>query len=102
MNEVKLKPCPFCGGEAVLYGQEIRDFANVEWAKESRNEYWVRTQCKILCIYGITAGRAFKLCDGIHFRTPEAAIKAWNRRTAANPSEIAANTPKSSENNSGE
>lgn len=79
MDKPKLKPCPFCGGEAVLYGQEIRDYVNGEWAKLSRKEYWVKTHCDIICVYGMTAGKAFGIYNGIHYRTPEAAAEAWNR-----------------------
>ena len=79
-NKIELKPCPFCGGKAVLYGQEIRDFVNGVWAKNSRKEYWVRAHCDITCIYAMTAGRSLQICDGIRFRTPEAAAEAWNCR----------------------
>lgn len=79
-NQIDLKPCPFCGGKAVLYGQEVRDYANGEWAKLSRKEYWVKTNCDINCIYAMTSGRAFRISDGIHYITPEAAAEAWNRR----------------------
>ena len=80
MDKPELKPCPFCGGKAVLYGQEIRDCVNGERAKLLRKEYWVKTHCDITCIYAMTAGRAFGIYDGIHYRTPEAAAEAWNRR----------------------
>lgn len=83
-NQIELKPCPFCGGKAVLYGQEIRDCVNGERAKLLRKEYWVKTHCDITCIYAMTAGRAFGIYDGIHYRTPEAAAEAWNRRTELN------------------
>lgn len=59
-NQIELKPCPFCGGKAVLYGQEIRDCVNGERAK-LRKEYWVKTHCDITCIYAMTAGTSLTL-----------------------------------------
>lgn len=57
-NEIKLKPCPFCGGEATLY---VGNFDVVRCV----------TPCKIVCLCGVSTG----VC-----RTKEEAIEAWNRR----------------------
>ena len=35
----KLKPCPFCGGEAYICGEEITDYCKGVWAPASRKEY---------------------------------------------------------------
>ena len=80
-NKIELKPCPFCGGNAYICGQEVRDYFNGDWAKQSRNAYWVRTRCKINCIYGNTSAKAFGIVGGIRYKTPEAAAEAWNTRT---------------------
>ncbi len=56
MADVKLKPCPFCGGEA-----EIID-----------NEYFVDVSCKDHHCRG--------WADSLSYKSKEQAIKAWNRR----------------------
>lgn len=53
MSEIKLKPCPFCGGKA----ESFQDYMG-----------WFVVQCK--CGIGT-----------LHYSTLEAAVKAWNRRT---------------------
>ncbi len=56
MSEIKLKPCPFCGGEARYF-----PFWN-----ENPADYWVR--CKICG------------CETACYDTQEDAAVAWNRR----------------------
>lgn len=51
----KLKPCPFCGGEAELYGEEM--------------DYGVRCKDEDNCEGKVD-----------HFATERLAVKAWNRR----------------------
>ena len=62
MSEPKLKPCPFCGGEANLF--KVVDVKSPKFVT-----YQVHHYCKLF-----TA----------HLRTPrdtrEGVIKAWNRR----------------------
>ena len=81
MDEIFLENCPFCGGEAFICGEEVTDFVRGEWAPESRKEFWVQTHCWPTCIYGNTHARAFGVIGGIKYRTPEAAVEAWNRRS---------------------
>lgn len=64
MNENKLKPCPFCGGEAsVEVGEEVHSF-------ESMYPYKLfMAECRI-------CGASTML-----FETEEKARDAWNERT---------------------
>ena len=62
INRHKLKPCPFCGGEAVV---DMDD----DW-------YW---EWKAYCpVCG---------CDLGYFKTKEEAIEAWNRRESQPPAD---------------
>ena len=60
-EEIKLKPCPFCGGKAELLKDEL-----------GRTSDWWYAACSNLdCgIYAQTADRP----------TPQEAAKLWNRR----------------------
>lgn len=80
MANMLLKPCPFCGGMAYLYGEEIRDYVNGSWAEKSRKEYWVSPNCWPSCDLGNTHARAFGVFDGIRYTSPKAAAEAWNKR----------------------
>lgn len=53
--EIKLKPCPFCGGEAYVVGIDDNE-AHFLWA-------------------------ACRNCGGMTFKTEKEAIEAWNRRS---------------------
>ena len=75
-----LEPCPFCGGKANLYGGKILDYINGEWAEKTHSEFWVQTSCWSWCIFGNLRARAYGVLGGICYRTPEAAVRAWNRR----------------------
>lgn len=59
MSEIKLKPCPFCGGEAFCYVS-----GRIE--PGTPDMFWVRC----------------KKCDVVtkSYTTREKAIKKWNRR----------------------
>ena len=76
-----LKPCPFCGNSPKLFGKKIReiDGETMEVMPE-RTEWEVVPFCQITCVLG----HAFSAAYGIHgaggYKTPKAAIKAWNRR----------------------
>ena len=60
MSDIKLKPCPFCGGKAIFgLGEELRK-------KYQRNDDWVK------CSW---CGSETACYD-----TPEKAAEAWNRR----------------------
>lgn len=61
----KLKPCPFCGGDAEI---EHRHSPYTHWKLK-----WFIPRCKdTACL-----GRSCRM-----FQTEEAAAKAWNRRAA--------------------
>ena len=57
MDEIELKPCPFCGSEAFIKRSYGNDYS---WIMCSNYE------CHI---------------DGPHKPTVKSAIKAWNKRT---------------------
>lgn len=78
MNELKLKPCPFCGGEAKLIGgrvytiPEIDDNGAYVGADIEVEPSWVECQsCHV-------QGRDFCESD----KDPENAVAAWNKRVA--------------------
>lgn len=84
MNE-KLKPCPFCGGKAVI---QIRDdegnlydeeYEKAPWSGLSYTigHYHEDSEDCIIASYQIDGGQM-----GVHFYpTKEEAIEAWNRRS---------------------
>lgn len=76
----KIKPCPFCGETPKVYGRKNRDYVDGIWGDIEGDEYWVRPQCLPMCFLGRIYSIAFGLLDGIKYQTPEAAIKAWNKR----------------------
>lgn len=81
MNEIYLEPCPFCGQVPHMYGRRRRDYVDGEWAKAEAEEYWVKPFCMPWCYLGNVNARAFGVIGGMRYNTPEAAAKAWNRRT---------------------
>lgn len=57
---MKLKPCPFCGGEAVTYSSDIDMYGNLMYGAMCKH-----TGCGVIsCVYP----------------SKEQAIEAWNRR----------------------
>ena len=77
----ELKPCPFCGEIPAMYGRKRRDYVNGEWAKEAGKEFWVKPRCVPSCILGNMHSRAYGVIGGMEYTSPEAAAKAWNRRS---------------------
>ena len=68
MADVKLKPCPFCGGEATLF-------------KDNYNRFGI--MCENCNLYlGIELECDEELFDGWRARieTPDEVVEAWNRR----------------------
>lgn len=65
MNNEKLKPCPFCGGEAELQygGRGDRESAGMSFVR-----------CKGCC----AIGKKFEVSR--KYSSDEEAIEAWNRR----------------------
>lgn len=82
MNEVNLKPCPFCGGEAGI-------------AREAKRTI-VTTSSRLVERIG-TAVYCVNCNAEMFYSSSNLAVQAWNRRTAANPSEINANGSKTDE-----
>ena len=62
MPEIKLKPCPFCGGEAEMFS----------WQAHINDEYHLNLVCT-------TCGAGFQ-----DVSSKEDALKAWNRRADTN------------------
>ena len=63
-----LKPCPFCGKEAVLK-------SDIRWPSDNNGESV--TGYEVVCVnYKCPIYKA----DNTYFRSPEEAIAAWNRR----------------------
>ena len=58
MSEIKLLPCPFCGGEARMQDEPIE-----------KGEFLYSVLCENDCV-----------TQGIYHNTAESAIKAWNTR----------------------
>lgn len=90
MGNVKLKPCPFCGGKAYLETNH-RAFIKAQTTKVAYVRCLncnARTQRIELAKYGKTSHS---------IEADNEAVQAWNRRTATNPSEINANGFKTDE-----
>lgn len=64
MKTPGLKPCPFCGGEAML----INTFA---LGCESKSVHCIRCKAKVNNFSGVTEDRSKQL-----------AVEAWNRRAS--------------------
>ena len=93
MNEVKLKPCPFCGS-----------VPTVEFESRGRNCSTIIINIYIRCDKcRISKSEQMRLNDDLS--EPEHAVQravlGWNTRYTENPSEINANAPNSGENNLG-
>ena len=69
MSEIKLLPCPFCGGEAVIYHQSSK-YTNRDGNYVHCMECGCRT--KLFECYGNTTKT--------HEDTKQEAIEAWNTR----------------------
>lgn len=70
-----LKTCPFCNGEAELCGKETLEFFNGEWSKKPKQGWYILCKHRVSCIMAQSIG-----FQSATFVTPEAAVKAWNRR----------------------
>lgn len=87
MNEIKLKPCPFCGGEAVLKTGDVGlKRGDRDKAYHICASVWV--ECKE-CRFSMDAYTEYVVLDdskmelkGSFFegRTVKYVIKKWNRR----------------------
>lgn len=77
----KLKPCPFCGNLPKLFGKKIREIdGETMKVMPERTEWEVVPFCEITCILGSAFSTAYGIHGASGFKTPEAAIRAWNRR----------------------
>ena len=61
MSEIKLKPCPFCGGKAELM----------------KNAFWPSTDWWYAACSNLDCGILVQTADRL---TPQEAAKLWNRR----------------------
>lgn len=77
---LKPKPCPFCGEKPFVFGRRSKGYIDGRWAEKEREEFWIKPACRLGCVFGSTHSMAYGICDGMHFETAEAAVKAWNTR----------------------
>ena len=83
----KLKPCPFCGGNAVMQtisrAQAIKSNPDKKEALMTYPEKFIRMGCETedCILYYDTEKGLIKL--GFHTGHEREAIKKWNRRTDA-------------------
>ena len=83
LMDEELKQCPFCGSLPKLYGKKIREIdGETMKVMPERVEWEVVPFCQLTCILGQAFGNAYGIHGAQGFTTPEAAIKAWNKRTA--------------------
>lgn len=74
---MELKPCPFCGCEAMLGGDS-----------ESGAEYGLYVFCtSTTCFVAMGEGYDRDAMPDHSFRTEEAAVEAWNTRSEVKPGE---------------
>lgn len=88
MNEVKLKPCPFCGSRVA---PTIMDQNEAMW-NDPDPDYDVIHIVVCCAARKGGCGASTGLCEN-----DEKAVLAWNQRTHESPSEIAANGSKTNE-----
>ena len=69
----KLKPCPFCGTEALLHSNYSKD----------AGLYYIYVQCPKCFARGMTTKRNKPAAVGLNEAAAYDAINAWNRRTGA-------------------
>lgn len=60
MAQLELKPCPFCGGKAIIM-------------QDNEGFFWIGCNDEYMCIGNINHGAMI-------FTTEQTAAKAWNRR----------------------
>lgn len=66
MEEIKLKECPFCGGEAELV-----------YSNDNHKQPYIRCKFGVMQNPKCSASRMYQW----DYETEEEAIKAWNKRT---------------------
>lgn len=71
LSEIKLKPCPFCGGKAYLIDYDESD---KYFPEDNPDELDCAVETTAECDY---CGAMISL-----FETPRKAVEAWNRRAA--------------------
>lgn len=77
---LKIKGCPFCGELPWVMGRKRIDYVDGVWAEAYGEEYWIQTKCRLGCLMGSMQSCAFGVIGGVNYKTPEAAVKAWNAR----------------------
>lgn len=96
MSEVKLKPCPFCGGEATT-----SKYGKIFCTGDKNKPYKYISYFLVGCENEECKGyKGTPDNDPLYIRSKKKAVTIWNCRISESSSEIACNAPNSGGNNS--
>ena len=73
MDEIKLKPCPFCGGTKIFVGS-VAEIELTDECDENYDSY--NSQFQVVCDFNVGGCGA----SSGSYRRKTTAIEAWNRR----------------------
>lgn len=74
----KIEPCPFCGAEGVLCGEQSQTLNKGAWT-ETTPGYWVTAMHKLDCPFGLVILKSGGYFHPM-FATKKEAIDNWNMR----------------------
>lgn len=76
--DIKIEPCPFCGAEGVLCGEQSQSLYRDSWS-ETIPAYWVTAMHKLDCPFGVVVQKSGGYFHPV-FATKKEAIDNWNMR----------------------